>query len=79
MPTRRKAFNVEEEYSRILQTVQRYALLWNDLSISCGKTESKSLDLALSPCLDRRERIKMIWGTSLANSLIDLCVQKREI
>lgn len=76
MPTRRKAFNADEEYSRILQTVQRYALLWNELSISCGKSESKSLDLALSPSLDRRERIKMIWGAALANSLVDLCLQK---
>jgi DNA mismatch repair protein MLH1 len=71
-PTRRNALkNHTEEYNRILDVVQKYAIRYFNVSFSC-KHSSGNNDLHTTASSSSREVIKIIYGTRVEQCLIDL-------
>ncbi|KAI9340055.1 DNA mismatch repair protein Mlh1-like protein [Zopfochytrium polystomum] len=71
VPTRRKALkSVNEEYARIIDVVQRYAIHNSKVSFSCKKYGSNTADVATPPNATPVDNIRLIYGAAVAKELI---------
>ncbi|KAF9576426.1 DNA mismatch repair protein [Mortierella alpina] len=73
VPTRRKALkNAAEEYNRILDIVNRYAIHNAGVSFTCRKVGSNTPDVHTTTSASVVDNIRQIYGTVVANELLSL-------
>ncbi|KAF9090490.1 DNA mismatch repair protein [Mortierella sp. GBA35] len=73
VPTRRKALkNATEEYNRILDVVNRYAIHNEGVSFTCRKVGSNTPDVHTTNAATVVDNIRHIYGSSVANELLSL-------
>jgi DNA mismatch repair protein MutL len=73
VPNRRKAFkSPAEEYSKILEVVERYATHYSGVSFSVKKHGEAIADLHTPPDASRAEVIRTIFGSAVAKELLPL-------
>ena len=69
--TRRKALRAaSEEYARVLDVVQRYALLRTEVGFTVRKQGAPRHDLHVSPSAGVVDRVRAVFGADLARSLV---------
>ncbi|KAF9990570.1 DNA mismatch repair protein [Mortierella antarctica] len=73
VPTRRKALkNAAEEYNRILDIVNRYAIHNAGVSFTCRKVGSNTPDVHTTTSATVVDNIRQIYGSAVANELLSL-------
>ncbi|KAF9997844.1 DNA mismatch repair protein [Entomortierella chlamydospora] len=73
VPTRRKALkNATEEYNRILDIVNRYAIHNEGVSFTCRKIGSNTPEVHTTTTATVLDNIRQIYGSSVANELLSL-------
>ncbi|KAF9339200.1 DNA mismatch repair protein [Linnemannia elongata] len=73
VPTRRKALkNATEEYNRILDVVNRYAIHNEGVSFTCRKVGSNTPDVHTTTSATVVDNIRHIYGSAVANELLSL-------
>ncbi|KAF9175263.1 DNA mismatch repair protein [Mortierella sp. AD011] len=73
VPTRRKALkNPTEEYNRILDIVNRYAIHNEGVSFTCRKIGSNTPEVHTTTTATVLDNIRQIYGSSVANELLSL-------
>ncbi|KAF8966707.1 DNA mismatch repair protein [Entomortierella lignicola] len=73
VPTRRKALkNGTEEYNRILDIVNRYAIHNEGVSFTCRKVGSNTPDVHTTATATVLDNIRQIYGSTVANELLSL-------
>lgn len=71
VPTRRRAFrSASEEYAKILDMMGRYAVHCSGVAFSCKKHGDNNLGLNVTANATTVDRIRGIYGSSVANELI---------
>ncbi|PHH70925.1 hypothetical protein CDD80_5656 [Ophiocordyceps camponoti-rufipedis] len=72
MPLRRRAFrSPADEYNKILDMVGRYAVHCAAVGFTCKKAGDPSTSLSVQPHASTVDRIRHVYGASIANELID--------
>ncbi|KAF9114980.1 DNA mismatch repair protein [Mortierella sp. AM989] len=73
VPTRRKALkNATEEYNRILDIVNRYAIHNEGVSFTCRKIGSNTPEVHTTNAATVLDNIRQIYGSAVANELLSL-------
>lgn len=73
MPSRLKALRSKnEEYSKILDVVGKYAIHCKDVGFSCKKVGDSHQVLSTRPNIPLKDRIRIVQGSAIASNLIDL-------
>ncbi|KAJ3286074.1 DNA mismatch repair protein [Borealophlyctis nickersoniae] len=71
--TRRKALkNATEEYNRILDVVQRYAIHNSSVSFTCKKQGSNTADVHTLPGASTLDNIRCVYGASIAKEILSV-------
>lgn len=72
IPTRRRAFrSASDEYNKIIDMVGRYAVHCSHVAFSCKKHGESSTSIAIQANASITDRIRQIYGGSVANELIE--------
>ncbi|VBB83941.1 Putative DNA mismatch repair protein Mlh1 [Podospora comata] len=72
VPTRRRAFrSPANEYNKILDMVGRYAIHCTGVGFTCKKHGESSKGISVSPTASCLDRIRQIYGASVANELTE--------
>ncbi|KAL1874792.1 hypothetical protein VTK73DRAFT_146 [Phialemonium thermophilum] len=72
VPTRRRAFrSPSDEYNKIIDMVGRYAVHCSQVAFSCKKHGESSTSIAIQSSAAAVDRIRQIYGGSVANELIE--------
>lgn len=72
VPTRRRAVrSASDEYNKIIDMVGRYAVHCSHVAFSCKKHGESSTSIAIQSSASAVERIRQIYGGSVANELIE--------
>jgi DNA mismatch repair protein MLH1 len=72
VPTRRRAFrSSSDEYNKIIDMVGRYAVHCSNVAFSCKKHGDSSTSIAVQSSASTVDRIRQIYGGSVANELIE--------
>lgn len=72
VPTRRRAFrSASDEYNKIIDMVGRYAVHCSAVAFSCKKHGESSTSIAVQANASRVDRIRQIYGSSVANELTE--------
>lgn len=72
VPTRRRAFrSSSDEYNKIIDMVGRYAVHCSGVAFSCKKHGDSSTSIAVPSSASTVDRIRQIYGGSVANELIE--------
>ncbi|KAM7189696.1 DNA mismatch repair protein Mlh1 [Naviculisporaceae sp. PSN 640] len=72
VPTRRRAFrSASDEYNKIIDMVGRYAVHCSKVAFSCKKQGESSTSIAVQATATRSERIRQIYGGSVASELLE--------
>jgi len=72
VPTRRRAFrSPSDEYNKIIDMVGRYAIHCSHVAFSCKKHGESSASIAVQANSSRIDRIRQIYGSSVANELTE--------
>ncbi|KAK0735703.1 hypothetical protein B0T21DRAFT_368363 [Apiosordaria backusii] len=72
VPTRRRAFrSPANEYNKILDMVGRYAIHCAGVGFTCKKHGESSKGISVSPNASCLDRIRQIYGASVANELTE--------
>lgn len=80
MQTRKLAFkNTNDEYLRILEVVQKYAIRYGDdqISFTCKKFGQMTPDLHTSSSSSTLENIKLVYGANTARELLEFKLAKQ--
>ncbi|KAF9577804.1 DNA mismatch repair protein, partial [Lunasporangiospora selenospora] len=73
VPTRRRALkNPTEEYNRILDVVNRYAIHNEGVSFTCRKIGTNTPDVHTTASATVLDNIRQIYGSAVANELLSL-------
>ena len=73
VPARRRAFrSPADEFNKIIDMVGRYAIHSKGVGFTCKKAGESSNSLAIQAQATVNDRIRQIYGSSVANELIDL-------
>ena len=71
VPARRRAFrSASDEYNKIIDMVGRYAIHCNHVAFTCKKYGESSTSIAIQTNATVVDRIRQIYGGSVANELI---------
>ncbi|KAK3353098.1 hypothetical protein B0T25DRAFT_607153 [Lasiosphaeria hispida] len=72
VPNRRRAFrSASDEYNKIIDMVGRYAIHCSHVAFSCKKHGESSTSVAIQTNASAVDRIRQIYGGSVANELIE--------
>lgn len=72
VPTRRRAFrSASDEYNKIIDMIGRYAVHCSHVAFSCKKHGESSTSVAIQTSATVVDRIRQIYGGSVANELIE--------
>ncbi|KAI8824562.1 DNA mismatch repair protein Mlh1 [Fimicolochytrium jonesii] len=73
MPTRRKALkSASEEYNRILDVIQRYAIHNSGISFTCKKQGASTADVHTPTAATTLDNIRYVYGATIAKELLEL-------
>ncbi|KAH7328279.1 histidine kinase-like ATPase [Stachybotrys elegans] len=73
IPTRRRAFrSPADEFNKIIDMVGRYAIHCEGVGFTCKKAGESSSNLSIASAATTTDRIRQIYGSSVANELITL-------
>ena len=79
VPTRRRAFrSASEEYSKIAETVGKYAVHCQGVAFSCKKHGEAGAGIAVPANASVRDRIRMVHNSAIANELIDFEISNEQ-
>ncbi|KAK6456700.1 histidine kinase-like ATPase [Scheffersomyces xylosifermentans] len=79
IPSRLKALRSKsEEFSKILDVIGRYAVHSEGVGFNCKKFGESYQILSTRPNLPLKERIRVVFGTSIANDLLDIALDGDE-
>lgn len=79
VPSRLKAFRSKnDEFAKILDVIGRYAVHAGGVGFSCKKFGESHQVLSTRPQLNLKERIRVVFGTAVANELIDVILDGDE-
>ncbi|PHH65290.1 hypothetical protein CDD81_2702 [Ophiocordyceps australis] len=74
VPTRRRAFrSYADEFNKIIDMVGRYALHCAGVAFTCKKAGESSDSLSIQARATTVDKIRQIYGSSVADELIDFC------
>ncbi|KAF3901513.1 hypothetical protein ABW20_dc0108581 [Dactylellina cionopaga] len=80
VPSRRRAFrNTNEEYSKVLDMVGKYAIHCDGVAFSCKKHGDSSMGVAIQSTAKPIDRIRQIYGNAVANELIPFEVEDQRL
>ncbi|KAK6332401.1 DNA mismatch repair protein [Orbilia brochopaga] len=80
IPSRRRAFrNINDEYSKVLDMVGKYAIHCEGIAFSCKKHGESSMGVAIQSAAKTVDRIRQIYGNSVANELIPFEVEDKRL
>lgn len=72
VPSRLRALkNKNEEYASILDVVNKYSIHVDNVGFNCQR-QGKPLDLMIRKNLTRKDRIRSIYGSNIANNLLNV-------
>ncbi|KAL5036418.1 DNA mismatch repair protein Mlh1 [Batrachochytrium dendrobatidis] len=75
VPIRRKSLNnTNEEYNRVLEVVQRYAIHNNNVSFTCKKQNAQISDLQTPSSASKLDNIRTVFGNTVARELLEFTV-----
>ncbi|KAG0683033.1 DNA mismatch repair protein [Pichia californica] len=78
VPSRLRALkNSNEEYSSILDVVSKYSIHVENVGFNCQR-QGKSLDIMIRKNSNRKDRIRSIYGSNIANNLISVNIEIEE-
>ncbi|KJZ79847.1 hypothetical protein HIM_00561 [Hirsutella minnesotensis 3608] len=76
VPTRRRAFRSHaDEFNKIVDMVGRYAIHCAGVGFTCKKAGESSNSLSVQASASATDRIRQIYGGSIANELVDFTTQ----
>ncbi|CAI4048770.1 hypothetical protein N7582_004469 [Saccharomyces uvarum] len=77
IPSRLRALRSQnDEYSKILDVVGRYAIHSKEIGFSCKKFGDSNYSLAVKPSYSVQDRIRTVFSNSVASNLIPLHIDK---
>ncbi|KAK9480949.1 histidine kinase-like ATPase [Lipomyces japonicus] len=77
VPSRLRAFRSHaDEYNKIVDVVGRYAVHSTGLGMTCKKFGESQFSLSISQQATTQDRIRTVFGSSIANELIEFNVQE---
>ncbi|KAK6515323.1 DNA mismatch repair protein [Arthrobotrys conoides] len=80
VPSRRRAFrNTNEEYSKVLDMVGKYAIHCDGIAFSCKKHGESSMGVAIQSAAKTIDRVRQIYGNAVANELIPFNVEDQKL
>lgn len=80
VPSRLRALrSPNEEYSKIVDVVSKYSIHINDVGFSCQRQDGRggkpTVDVMVRNGSNRKDRIRNIYGSNVANNLIELDIE----
>ncbi|KAK6363500.1 DNA mismatch repair protein [Orbilia blumenaviensis] len=80
VPSRRRAFrNMNEEYSKVLDMVGKYAIHCDGIAFSCKKHGESSMGIAIQSTAKTIDRVRQIYGNAVANELVPFEVEDQKL
>ncbi|KAF3126683.1 DNA mismatch repair protein [Orbilia oligospora] len=80
VPSRRRAFrNTNEEYSKVLDMVGKYAIHCDGIAFSCKKHGESSMGVAIQSTAKTIDRVRQIYGNAVANELIPFKIEDQKL
>ncbi|KAK6544565.1 DNA mismatch repair protein [Orbilia ellipsospora] len=80
IPNRRRAFrNSNEEYSKVVDMVGKYAIHCDGIAFSCKKHGESSMGVAIQSTAKTIDRIRQIYGNAVANELISFDIEDNRL
>ncbi|EPS36108.1 hypothetical protein H072_10486 [Dactylellina haptotyla CBS 200.50] len=80
VPSRKRAFrNLNEEYSKVLDMVGKYAIHCDGIAFSCKKHGESSIGVAIQSTAKTIDRIRQIYGNAVAAELIPFEVEDKRL
>ncbi|KAK6499771.1 DNA mismatch repair protein [Arthrobotrys musiformis] len=80
VPSRRRAFrNTNEEYSKVLDMVGKYAIHCDGIAFSCKKHGESSMGVAIQSAAKTIDRVRQIYGNAVANELIPFDIEDQKL
>ncbi|RVD84157.1 uncharacterized protein DFL_005922 [Arthrobotrys flagrans] len=80
IPSRRRAFrNTNEEYSKVLDMVGKYAIHCDGIAFSCKKHGESSMGVAIQSAAKTIDRVRQIYGNAVANELIAFDIEDQKL
>lgn len=76
VPSRLRALkNANEEYTSILDVVSKYSIHVEDVGFNCQRQGGNGLDIMVRKTSNRKDRIRSVYGSNIANNLLDVDVE----
>lgn len=76
IPSRRRALNKpNEEYSRIIDVLNKYAIHSEGIAFTCKRQGDKTLSVSTTSKNSTIDNIRLVYGNSVANELLALETQ----
>ncbi|KAF3926583.1 hypothetical protein AA313_de0205209 [Arthrobotrys entomopaga] len=80
IPNRRRAFrNSNEEYSKVVDMVGRYAIHCDGIAFSCKKHGESSMGVSIQSTAKTRDRIRQVYGNAVANELMSFEIEDNRL
>lgn len=80
VPSRLKALKSgNDEYARIVDVVNKYSIHINNVGFSCQRQDGKAqVDLMVRNGMNRKDRIRNIYGSEVTNNLLEFDIESLE-
>lgn len=76
VPSRLRALKgATEEYAKILDVVSNYSIHVENVGFNCQRLGGTGLDLMIRKTANRKDRIRSIYGSNIANNLIPVNIE----
>jgi DNA mismatch repair protein MLH1 len=73
VPSRLRALkSANDEYSSILEIVSKYAIHVDSVGFNCQRQGGSGLDIMVRKVSNRKDRIRSVYGSNIANNLLDI-------
>lgn len=73
IPSRLRALkSANEEYSKIVDVISKYSIHVENVGFNCQRQGGKGLDLMIRKTSSRKDRIRTVYGSGVANNLLNV-------